>query len=110
MRIQQNGVDLDTESDQHKGRGQANPSEIVNILIKYVGIVATTTAHQDEAQGDESDTDEHKEIVLFLENEFLLRRLVRPVFLFFPHGIIFSLAFRLLRFPLSFAANAANVV
>ena len=86
MRIQQNGIDLYTQANQYQSRCKPYSAKIIDILIKDIGVIASATAHQNKTQNDKGDTDEHKGIVLFLEDKFLLWRLKRLMFLFFTHG------------------------
>jgi len=76
MRVQQYGVHLDAQADQYKGRGQPNPAEIVDFFIENIRIIGAAATHKDKSQCDKGDADEHKGIVLLLENKFLLRLLV----------------------------------
>ena len=76
MGVQQYRVDFDAQTDKHQSWGQANSSEVVNLFIEHVRVITTTAAHENKAQSDKGDTDEHEHVVLFLENEFLIRLLI----------------------------------
>ena len=66
--------------------------EIKHLFIEHIGVVGTASNHQDEAQGNEDDADEHDDEILFAEghdslvvNLFFCRFLV----FFFCHIVLF---------------------
>src|SRR5690606_20067712 len=84
MRVQQYGIDLYAEPDKNQGRGQADPSEVVDFRVEDVGVIGDSTGHQDKAQGDKGKAQKEKKVVLPLENGLSVGLLIGFVFL--AHG------------------------
>ena len=81
VRVQQNGVYLNAQTDEHQGRCQSNPSKTVDIRIEYVGIVAPAASHQNKAQGNKGNADKEEKVIFLLKNELLAGFFVILVFL-----------------------------
>src|SRR5690606_37192861 len=67
VRVQQYGIYLDAQADKDQGRGQANPSEVVDLGIEDIGIVAPPAAHKDKTQDDTGDSYKKEAVVFLLE-------------------------------------------
>lgn len=81
--VQQNGIYLDAEADQHQGGGQTNPSKIVDLRVEDIRVVGPAATHQNKTQGNESNAYKEKEIIFPLENKLLVGFLI---VVFLAHG------------------------
>ena len=84
VRIQQNGIDLYSQTDQNQGWGQSDSSKVVDIRIEYIGVIAATSTHQNESKGNKSQANKKEDIVLSLKDEFRSRFL--NLLFFLAHG------------------------
>jgi hypothetical protein len=71
VRVQQDGIYLDAQTDQHQSGRQTDSSKAVDIWIEDFGVIAATTAHQNKAQGNKSYANEKEQIVSLLKHELL---------------------------------------
>ena len=83
--VQQYGVYFYPQAKKHQGGCQAYPPETKNIRIKYVGVVASATTHQNKTQGHAHKPDKHEQVIFFLEDKLLFRPLILGAVLFFTH-------------------------
>ena len=80
--------DFDDEARQNENRGDGEASGVKHFLVEHVGVGRAAANHQDEADGDEGQADEHEEVVHFAEgHDFLVVSLLFCCFLcyFFCH-------------------------
>jgi len=81
VRIQQNGIHLNAKANKNQCRREANSSKVVYLGIEDLGVVTSTTAHQNKPKDYKGNTYKQKEIVFLLENKLLGRLLTVVVFL-----------------------------
>lgn len=102
MRIQQNGIDFDTQTNENERRCQTYSPKIEDVFVKNIGVVTAAAAHQNKTQCDKGDADEHEQIVFLLEDKFLLWWSVRRCPLFFSHAANLVKSYWLLRHSMVF--------
>jgi hypothetical protein len=73
MGIQKDGMYFQGQAYKYQGGSKFDPPETVYIRTEYLGVVTASPAHEDKSQSHTSQSQEHKEVILFLEDEFLAR-------------------------------------
>ena len=81
VRVQQNGINLNAQTDEHQGRCQSNPSKAEDVRVEDIGVVAPATAHQNKTQDDKGNADKKEQVIFLLKNKFLVGFLIVVVFL-----------------------------
>src|SRR5690606_25222251 len=70
VRFQQNGIYFNGKTEQNQRGRKAYSSPTVYFRVEHIGIVAAATRHQNKAQRNKGNPDEHKLVVFSAENEF----------------------------------------
>lgn len=83
VRIQQNGIYLNAETNKNQCWCKSNTSKIINLGIEYFGVVTSASAHQNISKGYKGKTYKKEEVVFLLENK--LFRWFFTVFVFIAH-------------------------
>ena len=83
IRIQQNGVNLNTKADKNQSWCKSNSSKVIYFGIEDFRVVTSAAAHQNISKGYKGKTYKKEEVVFLLENK--LFRWFFTVVVFFAH-------------------------